>query len=90
MGKAKEPKLDEWQAHILGCDNCKLVDVTSPASLIHCCIKGAPSLRDHLAAKAASKTRAKNRALKAQFTDDNHCSAKRMREQMRYVKTGAN
>jgi hypothetical protein len=85
MAKKAEPKLDEWQCHILGCGKCKAVDIAAPRTLVNVCLDGAKLLRDHLAAQQAPKIRARNRALRNAFEDDNYCSKKKMNEAMRYV-----
>lgn len=85
MGKKAEVKLDDWQAHVLVCKKCQTVNIDTPATLINCCLDGAPHLRGHLVAMQAPKVRARNRALKAAFTDENHCTKKRMKELTKHV-----
>lgn len=57
----------DFDQHKENCDKCKLVDISKPATLVYCCLVGAPLLRDALSSEASKKHTAETRRLKRQF-----------------------
>ena len=75
--------------HQSGCDKCKLVDKDKPATLVHCCLIGAPLLRDYLSELVKPDVARQNRQLKRQFTQQADgksykTNGKKLKEVMRY------
>jgi hypothetical protein len=67
MAKEKAEKVHEFTTHKFDCKQCISIDISKPATLANCCLKGAPLLRDYLNSLSAPIIRKRNSALKAQF-----------------------
>lgn len=63
-------KQHEFEIHRLGCKQCETVVIEKPATLVNCCLLGAPLLRDYLNALSEPAMRKQMNALKRQFTQD--------------------
>lgn len=81
-------KQHEFEVHRLGCEKCKTVLLEKPATLVNCCLLGAPLLRDYLNALSAPAARKQMNALKRQFTQQEgknyNASKQKLREVMKY------
>jgi hypothetical protein len=56
--------------HKFGCNDCIKVDTDKPATLVNCCLVGAPLLRDYLVEINSKEYKAKQKALKREFISD--------------------
>lgn len=82
-------KEHEFITHRKACSPCQSVDIAKPATLVNCCLQGAPLLRAYLNFLAAPAARKQNAALKRQFTQEAdgknyHTSKQKLKEVMRY------
>ena len=59
-----------FETHLLSCKKCVDVDVDKPATLINCCLLGAPLLRDYLSDINSKKIKNNMKSLKRQFLSD--------------------
>lgn len=66
----KAIKVHPFETHLLSCKKCVDVDVDKPATLINCCLLGAPLLRDYLSDISSKKHRNSTKSLKHQFLAD--------------------
>jgi hypothetical protein len=57
----------DFDQHKQACEKCNTVDITKPATLVNCCLVGAPLLRDELASIGSKKHSSEVRKLKRQF-----------------------
>lgn len=67
MAKDKTEKVHDYLTHKNGCDKCQTVNISQPATLVNCCLAGAPLLRDYLNSLVAPIARKRNATIKAQF-----------------------
>jgi GrpB-like predicted nucleotidyltransferase (UPF0157 family) len=89
MAKQSITREHEFETHKHGCKQCASIEIERPATLVNCCLAGAPLLRDFLNAISAPAMRKQMAALKRQFTQDaegkTHCTTKqKLKEVMRY------
>lgn len=79
----------DWLTHKIGCNDCNLVDIEKPATLVKCCLIGAPILRNYLSELAKPDFAKKAKQLKKQFTQEldgksYKITAKKLKEVMIY------
>jgi GrpB-like predicted nucleotidyltransferase (UPF0157 family) len=89
MAKQSITREHEFETHRHSCQQCASVDTGRPATLVNCCLAGAPMLRDYLNALSAPAARKAMSALKRQFTQDEEgkvhgTTKKKLKEVMRY------
>jgi hypothetical protein len=89
MAKEKTEKVHEYLTHKPICESCKSVVISQPATLVNCCLKGAPLLRDYLNSLVAPQIRKRNASMKAQFEkaqdgESRKTTRQRLKEVMRY------
>lgn len=66
----KSIKPQPFEIHQYGCAKCNSVDIESPKTLINCCVKGAPLLRNYLTEINSKEYKAKLKSLKREFIAD--------------------
>jgi hypothetical protein len=79
----------EWLNHVSICDKCASVDIAKTASLINCCLVGAPMLRFYLSELAKPDIARRNKHLKASFNqqldgESFKAGGKKLKQAMRY------
>jgi hypothetical protein len=67
MAKEKAEKVHEFTTHKHDCKQCISVDISKPATMANCCLKGAPLLRDYLNSLAAPIARKRQATLRDEF-----------------------
>lgn len=81
-------KPHDFEVHVYGCKKCASVDTQKPATLVNCCLIGAPLLRDYLHSIMDPIARKRAAAIKKQFTQSegkNHnTTKKKLKEAMKY------
>jgi hypothetical protein len=70
MAKEKVEKVHEFTTHKFDCKQCISIDISKPATLANCCLKGAPLLRDYLNSLTAPIIRKRQSALRDQFNKE--------------------
>jgi hypothetical protein len=81
--------IGDYLTHRVGCDKCKTVEISKPATLANCCLTGAPLLRDYLNSLIAPHERKRQAAIKEQFNKNQDGTSQKttrakLKEVMRY------
>lgn len=79
----------DFLQHKSGCAKCQLVDIDKPATLVNCCLIGAPLLREHLVNIVKPEIAKQNKRLKREFMQESDgkvytTTKKKLKEVMRY------